>query len=340
MARPPRIEFEDAIYHITARGNERRPVFRADRDREKFLELLGRACGRYEVSLLSFVLLGNHFHFLAQTRRANLSRWMHWLLVSYTSWFNRRYERSGHLFQGRYKSFLIEAGSYLLEASRYLHLNPVRGVSLGEGTPGARRERLRSYKWSSYRGMAGLGASFGFVRPKLVLEELGGPAGGRAVRYRRFVEEGLVREVNNPSEGARWQAVLGSESFFRRVADRLRERAKEQGEEVRQRGGRREQPVEPAAVLEAVAKHYGLESAALRGKPRYGFEPPNIAMWLVWERCGLSQRKIGSLFGGLAAASVAQRLRRITAESRKRAERIADEMSNVQTRPQRRDPKF
>ncbi|CAN5429686.1 transposase [soil metagenome] len=328
MARPPRIEFEDAIYHLTARGNERRPVFRDDRDREKFLELLGQAGARYEISLLSFVLLGNHFHLLAQTHRANLSRWMHWLLVSYATWFNWRYQRSGHLFQGRFKSFLVEQGNYLLELSRYIHLNPVRGASLGAGTPGERRTRLRSYKWSSYGGMAGLGSSFPFVRGDLVLQELGGGRREEAVRYRRFVEEGLVREVNNPTEAAQWQAVLGSESFLRQIADRLEERGK--GEETKvMRSTLGSNRAEPEAVLEAVAKHYGMRSEDLRGKPRYGYEPPNVAMWLVWERCGLSQVEMGRLFGDLAAGSVAQRLRRIRPESREKAERIADKMSNV-----------
>jgi putative transposase len=86
MARQPRLEFEYAIYHVTARGNERRLIFRAEGDRQKFLTLLERGCARHEVSLLGFVLMGNHFHLVAQTHRANLSRWMHWLLVSYTTW--------------------------------------------------------------------------------------------------------------------------------------------------------------------------------------------------------------------------------------------------------------
>src|SRR3954470_1179047 len=98
--------------------------------------------------------MGNHFHFIAQTRRANLSRWMHWLMVSYTVYFNWRHRRSGHLFAGRYKSFLVQSdeGDYPLTLSRYLHLNPVRGKRLGVGTPAERRERLRAYRWSSYPG--------------------------------------------------------------------------------------------------------------------------------------------------------------------------------------------
>jgi hypothetical protein len=100
---------------------------------------------------------------------------MHWLLVAYTVYFNRRHRSSGHLFQGRYKSFLVQEGDYLLGLSRYVHLNPVRGVSLGRGTPSERRKRLRAFKWSSYRGYAGLSAPFPFVQEAMVLDELRGP---------------------------------------------------------------------------------------------------------------------------------------------------------------------
>src|SRR5438128_2583905 len=142
MARPLRLEFEGAIYHLTARGNRREAIFLDDSDRERFLELVGESVTRYEVEVHAYVLLGNHFHLLARTQRPNLSRWMHWLLVSYTTMFNRRHHKVGHLFQGRYKSLVVEEGEYLLELSRYLHLNPVRGLVLGRGEPGERRGRL------------------------------------------------------------------------------------------------------------------------------------------------------------------------------------------------------
>src|SRR5450432_2194460 len=106
MARPLRTEFEGAIYHLTARGNRRERIFAGDADRAHFLGLLARALVRYEVELHGYVLLPNHFHLLARTKRANLSRWMHWVMVAYTVFFNRRHQRVGHLFQDRYKSLL------------------------------------------------------------------------------------------------------------------------------------------------------------------------------------------------------------------------------------------
>jgi REP element-mobilizing transposase RayT len=327
MARPLRIEFEDAIYHVTARGNERRLVFRAERDRKQFLTLLARSCERCEVSLLVFVLMGNHFHLVAQTHRGNLSRWMHWLLVSYTTWFNWRYDRSGHLFQGRYKSFLVEEGEYLLELSRYLHLNPVRGKRLGEGSPGERRKRLREYVWSSYRGYAGLAQPLAFVQEEMVLAEMGGPRRGRAVRYRRFVEEGLLREIASPLEAVQWQAVLGSESFARRIQDRMSDLRDGRQEVTALRRGT--VVLSPKAILQTVAKRYGLPVQRLQERGGHGLEARNVALWLIWEKCGLSQREVGELFGGMNYAAVAQRLRRLKPESRKTAAKLISEMSNV-----------
>ena len=103
-----------------------------------------------------YVLMENHLHLVATTPEGNLSKWMHQLTTAYTVYFNRRHQVVGHLFQGRFKSTVIEAEKYLLEVSRYLHLNPVRGMVLGQGTPMERRERLREYRWSSYRDYAGL----------------------------------------------------------------------------------------------------------------------------------------------------------------------------------------
>lgn len=99
--RPLRVEFEDAICHLCIRGNARRRIFLDDQDRRRFLELLKQSAQRFDVSIFSFVLMGNHVHLVAQTYRPNLGRWMHWLNVSYTTFFNRRHKSSGHLFQER-----------------------------------------------------------------------------------------------------------------------------------------------------------------------------------------------------------------------------------------------
>src|SRR6266436_2370002 len=141
MARSLRVEFEGALYHICARGNKRERIFGGEKDYLLFVQLLRESAERFGVEVHAYVLLPNHFHLLARTRRANLGRWMHWLLVAYSVSFNLRHRSSGHLFQGRYKSFLVDGGEYLLGLSRYIHLNPVRGRVIGVGDPAERRAR-------------------------------------------------------------------------------------------------------------------------------------------------------------------------------------------------------
>ena len=126
MARPLRIEYAGGHYHVLNRGNAGERVLAQDRDKEKFLEYIAEAAGRYEFVLHCYCLMDNHFHLLVETRRANLSMAMQWLNVSYAAWYNRKHGRKGHVFQGRFKSYLIDADEYLATLSRYIHLNPVR----------------------------------------------------------------------------------------------------------------------------------------------------------------------------------------------------------------------
>ena len=328
MARPLRVEFEDAIYHLCARGNARQAIFHDEEDCARFLELLSESARRFDGAILCFVLMGNHFHLVAQTHRPNLRRWMHWLLVSYTVYFNRRHHSSGHLFQGRYKSFLVQEGDYLLGLSRYVHLNPVRGVSLGRGTPSGRRKRLRSFKWSSYRGYAGLSAAFDFVQESMVLGELRGPRRAERLRYRRFVEEGLLREIDNPFEAVQWQAVLGNESFVQKLRDRVKGLHKQRREITSLRKAR--PAVDPEIILQRVAKKYAVDRDRLVLRGDRGLHARNVAMWMIWESGTKSLREIGELFGGLDYAAVAQRIRRTrSAHNARTRSNILKQMLNV-----------
>ena len=120
------MEYPGAYYHVSTRGNERKAIFRDDRDREKLLELLARAVKYFHLRLHGYVLMSNHYHLLVETPRGGLSRALRYLNGVYTQAFNRRHRRVGHLFQGRYKAILVEKDAYLLELSRYIHLNPWR----------------------------------------------------------------------------------------------------------------------------------------------------------------------------------------------------------------------
>jgi putative transposase len=328
MARALRIEFEDALYHVCARGNARGDIFRSDADRSRFLQLLEHSIHRFAGAVLCFVLMGNHFHLVVRTHRPNLSRWMHWLIVSYSVYFNRRHRRCGHLFQGRYKSFLVESGEYLLGLSRYIHLNPVRGDCIGRGTPAERHNRLRAFKWSSYRGYAGLTKSFGFIEEMTVLDELAGSIRAARLRYRRFVEEGLISEIDNPFEAVQWQTALGSERLLQQIRDRAKGLHNQRREMISVRKAM--ELVRPEVVLNRVATTFKVRQERLKDRKEHGLEARNVAMWMISESCGITLRQIGELFGGLHYSAVAQRIRRTRARySEKSARALIAEMSNI-----------
>ena len=146
MARPLRIEYPGAVYHATSRGNEKKPIFKDDHDRESFLAILTRVNKRYHWICHAYCLMDNHYHLLLETPDGNLSLGMRQLNGVYTQAFNRRHNRAGHLLQGRYKGILVQKDSHLLEVSRYVVLNPVRARMA---------ETADAWKWSSYRATAG-----------------------------------------------------------------------------------------------------------------------------------------------------------------------------------------
>ena len=141
MARPLRLQYPGAFYHVTSRGNERKSIFKTNRDRQKFLSYLESAYDRYGAIIHVYCLMNNHYHLLVETPRGNLSQILHHINGAYTAYFNTKMKRSGHLFQGRYKAILVEKDSYCQELSRYVHLNPVRTGLV---------KRPSEYHWSSY----------------------------------------------------------------------------------------------------------------------------------------------------------------------------------------------
>ncbi len=146
MARPLRIEFPGAIYHVTSRGDRREPIFENDGDRQDFLAILGQAMERFDAIVLAYCLMDNHYHIVVHTRRANLSRLMQQINGVYTQAYNRRHGKVGHLFQGRFKGILVDENTYLLEVCRYVDLNPLRAHMVRD--PG-------NWPWSSYGAHAG-----------------------------------------------------------------------------------------------------------------------------------------------------------------------------------------
>ncbi len=212
MARPLRIEYPGAIYHITSRGNARQPIYKDDKDCETFLELLGSVVSRYGWICHAYCLMGNHYHLLIETPDGNLSQGMRQLNGIYTQHFNRRHGRVGHVFQGRFKAIVVDRDSYLLELCRYVVLNPLRAGVVG--SPGR-------YKWSSYRATAGIVRSPSFLTTDWVLSEFGRIRRMAQDRYKEFVKEGIKKP--SPWENLRGQILLGDDKFVVRLEPYLKD---------------------------------------------------------------------------------------------------------------------
>ncbi len=218
MPRKPRIDLAGYVYHVMARGNNRRKIYLEDRDFLRFGQLLRRMKEKYEILVYVWMLMPNHYHLLVKpTRDGTLSRLMQSLNTGYTGYFNRKYERCGHLFQGRYKSILVERETHFLELIRYIHCNPVRAELV---------ENPQDYTYSSYLDYFTDGHA-GMVEKDEVLELFGKRRETQLRRFTEFVNEQRQRSVYDPDRFLRnllhGDGVIGSKKFEQEVNLRLRE---------------------------------------------------------------------------------------------------------------------
>lgn len=211
MARPVRIEYPGAIYHVTARGNERRPIYRDPDDRSLFLDVLGRTAARWGWICHAYCLMGNHYHLLLETPEGILARGMRQLNGEYTQAFNRRHRRCGHLLQGRYHAVLVEKGPHLLELCRYIVLNPVRARGMRVKGPG-------DWPWSSHRATAGRVPPPPFLHIGWVLEQFGEDVRRARRAYERFVAQGMTRRGAPAVRDGLW---VGGEALAEPVRERV-----------------------------------------------------------------------------------------------------------------------
>lgn len=206
MARPLRIEFPGAIYHVTSRGNARRQIFLDDADREAFLATLAWVIERFKWICHAYCLMDNHFHLMIETPEANLSRGMRQLNGVYTQGFNRRHRIVGHLFQGRFKAILVERDSYLLELARYVALNPVRAKMA---------KAPEDYAWSSYRATLGRAPAPAGLSADWLLGQFAKTKAVARQRYQAFVQAGVGQP--SPWKDLKGQVLLGSETFVEKI---------------------------------------------------------------------------------------------------------------------------
>lgn len=321
MARPTRLDIEGGWYHVVNRGIEKRTIFRGAAGYERFLALLSKLPQRFGLKLHAYVLMPNHYHLQVETPQANLSRAIQWLNVSYSIWFNKKYQRVGPLFQGRFKAILHDPVTHGLTINRYIHLNPVRVRHLGghegravEGQSAsqhaqARVEALRSYSWSSYACYSGAAKAPEWLKTDIVLDLVNGRggAGTKVAVYRRELEQAAA--VGEPSsdwkEELKATLLLGSSEFVERMKKLL------QGDRREQTGIRRALAgtVSWETITSAVSKVWGQDWELLRAG--YGNGALAAALYLARNHSDKTLRELGELAGGMQYPAVTMAIRRL-----------------------------
>ncbi|MBU4511174.1 transposase [bacterium] len=289
MARALRIKYKGALYHITSRGNERRNIFENDYDRYFFIKTLKESLNIYNVILYSYVLMSNHFHFLLETSLANLSEFMRQFNITYTSYYNRRYNRVGHLYQGRYKSILIQKESYLNILSRYIHLNPVRVERMQNTSISEKEKYLRQFKWSSLKGYLNKDNTESFVDYKTVLAEYGGDNQRGHDIYWQTLQSDLSQkfEIKKKIVG---DSILGDDNFIKEIKEKYLKKNEKEIPSLRKINSY----CSKDRVIEIVCKEIGKDLDYVKSHKDINRQ---ILMEMLYCHAGLKGCEIGELMG-------------------------------------------
>lgn len=333
MARALRLEYEGAIYHVMNRGIARRALFADQRDYERFLQSLARAVDRAGVRVYAYSLMPNHFHLLVETPRANLSDFMLSLQTSYGVYFNRRHRKSGYVFEGPYRSKVVEGDEYLLRLSRYIHLNAVRTKAFAGAPMEAKIKDLRKYRWSSYPAYAGGAKRWAWMDYGPLAELVKDHGGG----MRTYVEGGLAQADEE------WERIMasspiavGSEGFMEEMkrAYRLRAQGKRK-EDISFRRMVKRMPKKD--IMEAVRRGLNLEKRD--GAPTRGMAwSRGVTARMLIKYAGMTQREAAAELGLTTGAAVSIQLKslaRMQVEDRSLRNRIAaidQELAETQAR--------
>ena len=294
MARPLRIEFKGALYHIISRGNERRDIFLGDDDYEIFLDVLEEMSDRYEVDIFAYVLMSNHYHLLIRTNQKNLSKSMQWLGTTYTRRFNLKHSRSGHLFQGRFKSILVQNDAYLMQLSCYIHRNPLRGGLVN---------RLADYRWSSYRSYAYKTSHIDWLNTDRILSQFKGKDSYKA--YRKKIQK-YSEEDAKIFENLRHGIVFGTKNYLKKITEK---RLKREYDEELPQLNRMVKDKDPEKLLARAAKAINFDLKKLGQSDRIfqkDVQDRDVLLYF-FKRTGLyTNKQIGELFG-LTYSAVSRR---------------------------------
>ncbi|MDK2846472.1 MAG: REP-associated tyrosine transposase [Synergistales bacterium] len=275
MARPLRIEYPGALYHVTSRGNEKKDIFRGIKDREKFLSYLSSAWERYGAVFHAYCLMSNHFHLMVETPLGNLSRIMKHLNGSYTTYFNLKHKRVGHLLQSRYKAILVQADTYAAELSRYIHLNPVRAKIVSSP---------EKYRWSSCN-LYLEGKTPPWLSTSLVLGYFGREDEDRRRNYRNYLFEAIDKESRNPLANSVASTILGTDDFVRDIKEKYLEEKESDRDLPALRDLSRGPEVTEIKALSEDAFPENERLARMAG------------IYLCWRFSGAKLKEIGGLYG-------------------------------------------
>lgn len=246
MARPLRIEYAGALYHVTSRGDRQEAIFDDDQDRRAFLNVVGQVVSRFRWRCHAYCLMSNHYHLMIETPEANLTKGMRHLNGVFTQWSNRRHKRSGHLFQGRYKAILVDQDSYFLELARYIVLNPVRAAMV---------KHPRLWAWSSYGATVGASPTPVWLSTDDLLAEFGKRRTVARQKYQQFIAEGMSAE--SIWKDLKGQIYLGDDDFVERMRGKLAQRNEDVNiPRVQQRG--------PAPKLSVIRRQHKNRDDAIR----------------------------------------------------------------------------
>jgi putative transposase len=282
MARPLRIEFSGAWYHVMNRGRRGEKIFRLDQDYRTFLDLLQESSDIWGVRVSAFCLMETHYHFLLQTPNGNLSRFMRHVNGVYTQRFNRHHQLDGQLFRGRYKAILVEEDCYLLELLRYIHLNPLR----------AGLTNKVDYKWSSHGGYASQYEKWNWLHKGFLLNMFAKNSVLAKRAYLEFISDGDSKDILGFFDKLNIPSIMGGDDFISWVKGKFfRQKLDDDVPESKLLA-----PT-PTLIIEEVCRFYDVESSMLL-KSRRGItnEARNVAIYLSRILCGLPLEKIGHQF--------------------------------------------
>ncbi len=263
MPRKPRIHEPGAVYHVILRGNARQVIFTDDRDRIRFYDILQKSCERFRHRILAFCLMSNHVHLAVQVGDIPLSRVMQNISLRYTQWFNWRHKKCGHVFQGRYKAVMVDADSYLLELTAYIHLNPVRAGIV---------EQPEQHRWSSHRPYLGK-EKIEWLEPAPVLSQFSAKTGKSCSMFATFVAERTTEGRRGEFHGEKTldNRLFGTDQFIEEILIQAQSPS--------------EHKPNVATVLDAVTRLYRLSTAQLAapGQERTASEARGLAAWATRE---------------------------------------------------------